>query len=75
MSGVEEYLPSYLSPPLDNDVWITARGTLIMVFDPEKQKTVWEWTDEKEYGNTRVSKGFRVKVLHGWVRMSTSAPA
>lgn len=69
-------MPSHLFPPKDVDIWVTDRGTLIMIFDPnaaEGSPPLWEWTKETEYGTGHVPKGCRIKILHGWVTMSTSA--
>jgi hypothetical protein len=76
LSGEEEYLPSHLFTTTDKEYWIKARGSLIVVFDPKiPEYSIWEWTNENEYGPwTHVPVGCRVKVLHGWVTMSTSAP-
>lgn len=73
LSGEEEYLSAHLFPALEEDVWITTRGSLILVFDPGKpQDIIWKWDRVDEYTTDRVPKGCRIKVLHGWVRMSTS---
>ncbi|KAG5302373.1 hypothetical protein I7I48_02708 [Histoplasma ohiense] len=77
LSGQEEYLPSHLFPKAEEDTWVTGRGTLIVVFDPDAPENtipVWKWREVDKYGTGRVPKGCRVKVLHGWVKMSTSAP-
>jgi surface antigen len=77
LNGQEEYLPSHLFNAADEDRWMIVKGTLITVFDPKASdgsKVVWEWKDEKNYGIVQVTKGFRVSVLNGYVKMSTSAP-
>jgi hypothetical protein len=75
LRGEEEYLSSHLFPKTDEEIWIIARGTLITVFDPsatENTTPAWEWDEETVYGRFCVPKGYRIRVLHGWIRMSTS---
>jgi hypothetical protein len=75
LSGKEEYLPSHLFSKTDEEVWVIGRGSLITVYDPDAPEgtpPVWEWNNETEYGKYCVPKGYRIRVLHGWVRMSTS---
>jgi len=77
LSGEEEYLPSHLFPKSNEDTWVTCRGSSIIIFDPdapENTQPVWKWTQEDKYGTGHVPKGCRIRVLHGWVKISTSAP-
>ena len=55
---------------------IRCRGTEILIWDPEDPEApekIWKWTRVNEYGSRTVPKGYKVRVLDGWVTMSTAA--
>lgn len=78
LRGEEEYLSLHTFDVVDHDRWITGRGTLITVYDPnaaDNSKPYWEHENTTEEGKNLVPKGFKVRVIDGSVKMTKSAPA
>ncbi|KAG5926925.1 hypothetical protein E4U42_002801 [Claviceps africana] len=77
LSNTEEYLPSHLFPAVTENRWVKGRGTLILVFNPEADDNTipyWEWTSVDVDSEWQlVPAGHKIKVLHAWVKISTSA--
>ena len=73
----EEYLSIHIFDAVDYDRWITGRGTLITVYDPnaaKKTKPYWEYENTTENASSFVPRQFKVRVIEGWVKMTKSAP-
>ena len=61
--GEEDYMPSDLIKLIDRDMWITCRGTDIIVYELQTKKVFFEWMTIHEVGTSRVPAGHEIRLI------------
>ena len=71
LAGDPEYIEGIIFNGVDYDRKLTARGTLIQVYDPAKDMSTppyWEYEDQHKDETTDVTAGYKVRVTASWVK-------